>query len=58
MPLTSSSGIASSAVQPLSWSSRLFSVPSTRTLAIVFEFHENGFSFGLIVSSYLRRSGR
>ena len=58
IPLTSSSGIASSAVHPLSWSSRLLSVPSTRTFATVFEFHENGFIFGSIVSSYLRRSGR
>src|SRR5205823_8887914 len=49
IPLTSSSGIASSVVHPLSWSSRLFSVPSTWTLAVSFELQENGFSLGSTV---------
>src|SRR6185437_6808642 len=51
IPLTSSSGSASSTVHPLSWSSRLLSVPSTCTLAVIFEFQENGLSLGSTVSS-------
>ena len=51
IPLTSSSGMASSTVHPLSLSSRWLSVPSTWTLAVIFEFQENGFSLGSTVSS-------